>query len=208
MIRELIVLLTFLVIPALQAEAGSLVLNQSGSFGPTTTLAGDALGTETTYSFQAVFDTSTGVSLGAGQALYDISSLSIRLGSLGVFTGAPAADVHVLLGDPSNGFAYFAGITDAGVNFGIAPFYADASPAFLVAFPTPTAFSGLIDPDAVVPFTIELSGVASPLIINDLGATPIVTSISAVPEPSSIVLCGIAAIVGMGAACLCRKCGF
>jgi hypothetical protein len=82
-----------------RAEAGSLIENFSGAFGPTTTLGGTTLGSDTKFSFQATFDPASGTIVRGGVATF-ATSLSINIAGHGTYTSAPGA-VSVVLTDPS-----------------------------------------------------------------------------------------------------------
>ena len=82
-----------------RAEAGLLIENFSGAFGPTTTLDGTALGSDTNFSFQATFDPAAGTIVRGGVATF-ATSLSITIAGHGTYTSAPGA-VSVVLTDPS-----------------------------------------------------------------------------------------------------------
>src|SRR5262249_37359541 len=105
-----------------RAEAGTLIENFSGAFGPTTTLNGAALGSDTNFSFQATFDSTAGFPVTPGVATFP-TSLSITIAGHGTFTSAPGA--NVVLTDPS--FPQLPGVyavglstSTAGFNFGAA----------------------------------------------------------------------------------------
>ena len=58
-----------------RAEAGNLVENLSGSFGPTTTLNGTALNSNTDFTLQAVFDPTAGTVLTGGVAVFATTAM-------------------------------------------------------------------------------------------------------------------------------------
>jgi hypothetical protein len=82
-----------------RAKAGSLVEDFSGAFGPTTTLDEIALGSETTFRFQASFDPMAGTKVEPGVATF-ATSLAINITGHGTYTTTPGA-VDVVLTDPS-----------------------------------------------------------------------------------------------------------
>jgi hypothetical protein len=60
-----------------RAEAGSLIENFSDEFGPTTTLGGIALGSDTNFGLEATFDPTTGTVVEGGVATF-AASLAIN----------------------------------------------------------------------------------------------------------------------------------
>lgn len=84
------------------------------------------------------------------------------------------------------------------------PAYTTATPAFSAADPTPTVFSGYAGSQSFGNI-LEFSTAAGPLILSfdlDLGVD---ASITSVPEPSSLALCGIGGSIGLGVARRRRK---
>jgi hypothetical protein len=184
-------------------EAGMLIETVTGSFGPTTTLGGVALGADTPFSFQAEFDTSTGSSYDnlAGVVYSPIINLTIEIAGVGSFTGILSPGVDVFLLDPSytlNG-SYGAGLFNPIADNGFYDEFSTATTPFSASAPVP---STLLDftTDKIIPFSISLVGVTGGLVINDLGSavpTASLTSVSlaSVPEPSSLALAGTAATI-------------
>jgi hypothetical protein len=184
-----------------RAEAGSLIENFSGEFGPTTTLGGIALGSETDFRFQATFDPTAGTVVERGVATF-AASLSINIAGHGTYTSAPGA-VWVVLTDPSfSGLLddYGVGLSTSTAGFFFGAEFASASPAFTVETVAPTDFSSYVKYVSNVPLTIELTSGRS-LVINDNGATAATASLTsaAVPEPSALIVAAEAALL-VGAA--------
>jgi hypothetical protein len=202
MIRRLLAVVFIAAIAASQAQAGTLTENFSGSFGPTTTLGGVALGTDTAFTFHAAFDTTTGISFGQGIELFPVTSFTIDIAGQGTFTGIPNADLNVALIDPTFGAfgnAYAVGIFDHTLDFGFEGIFSTATPGFSVTAPTPSVFSGFERSISGPNYNIPLVGVTGGLVFNGLGsAIPTVSLTGSVPEPSSLVLGSLAALGGLG----------
>ena len=172
-----------------RAEAGSLIENFSGAFGPTTTLGGTALGSDTNFSLQATFDPTAGTKVRGGVATF-ATSLSINIAGHGTYTSAPGA-VSVVLTDlnfaglPGN---YGVGLSTATAGFFFGAEFVTASPAFTVETVAPTVFSSYLGYVTNLPLTIELTSGGS-LVINDNGTTAATASLTsaAVPEPAALI---------------------
>jgi hypothetical protein len=180
-----------------RAEAGSLIENFSGAFGPTTTLGGTALGSDTNFSFQAAFDPTAGTIVRGGVATC-ATSLSINIAGHGTYTSAPGA-VSVVLTDPSfPGLPgnYGVGLSTSTAGFFFGAEFASASPAFTVETVSPTAFSSYHAYLTHLPLTIELTSGGS-LVIYDNGTTPATATLTsaAVPEPAALILAAEAALM-------------
>jgi hypothetical protein len=87
-----------------QSHAAAMEISQrlqgavTGAFGPTTTLDGTALGSNSNFSFQATFDPTAETIVERGVATF-ATSLSINFAGYGTYTNAPRA-VTVVLTDP------------------------------------------------------------------------------------------------------------
>ena len=190
-----------------RAEAGSLVENFSGAFGPTTTLGGTALGSETNFSFQATFDPTAGTIVEGGVATF-AASLSINIAGHGTYTSAPGS-VSVILTDPSfpglpGDYGVGLSTSTAGFFFGAA--FASASPAFTVETVAPTVFSSYLMYVTNLSLAIELTSGGS-LVINDNGTTAATASLTsaAVPEPAALIVAAEAVLLLGGASRLSRR---
>jgi hypothetical protein len=180
-----------------RAEAGSLIENFSGAFGPTTTLGGAALGSDTNFSYQATFDPTAGTIVRGGVATF-ATSLCITIAGHGTYTSAPGA-VSVVLTDPSfPGLPgnYGAGLSTSTAGFFFGAEFASASPTFTVETVAPAAFSSYLGYVTDFPLTIALTSGGS-LVINDSGTTPATASLTsaAVPEPAALIVAAEAVIV-------------
>ena len=183
---------TFAAASSNRVEAGDLVENLSGYFGPTTTLNGTALGgSETAFTFTAQFDPSAGTVLTTGVAVF-ATTASIEIAGHGTFT----ASTDVILADPSYAGAgiYGVGLSDSTASALFGGIFGAASPAFTVESVVPTTFVSFLEySNAAVgdlPFTLSLNG-GGTLVINDAGTTKATASItaapSAVPEPATLI---------------------
>jgi hypothetical protein len=182
--------LTFAAAASDRAEAGPLIENFSGVFGPTTTLDGTALGSDTNFSFQATFDPAAATIVERGVATF-ATSMSINIAGHGTFTSAPGA-VDVVLTDPSFlGLPgkYGAGLSTPTAGFFFGAAFDSASPAFTVDTVAPTVFSSYREYVTDLPLTIELTSGGS-LVINDNGTAPATASLTsaAVPEPAALIM--------------------
>ena len=180
-----------------RAEAGSLIENFSGAFGPTTTLGGTALGSDTNFSLQATFDPTAGTKVRGGVATF-ATSLSINIAGHGTYTSAPEA-VSVVLTDPSfPGLPrnYGVGLSTSTAGFFFGAEFASASPAFTVETVSPTAFSSYHAYLTHLPLTIELTSGGS-LVIKDNGTTAATASLTsaAVPEPAALIVAAEAVLL-------------
>ena len=184
-----------------RAAAGSIIENFSGAFGPTTTLDGTVLGSDTNFSFQATFDPAAGTIVRGGVATF-AAELSIDIAGHGTYTSAPGA-IWVVLSDPSfPGLLgnYGVGLSTSTAGFFFGGDFASASHSFTVETVEPTVFSEYVGYATHLPLTIELTSGGS-LVINDQGtraATASLTS-AAVPEPSALIVAAEAALL-VGAA--------
>jgi hypothetical protein len=173
-----------------RAEAGSLIESFSGAFGPTTTLGGIALGSDTNFRFQASFDPTAGTVVEGGVATF-AASLSISIDGHGIYTSAPGA-VWVVLTDPSfSGLPknYGIGLSTSTAGFFFGAEFASASPAFTIDTVAPTVLSSYVKYVTNLPLTIELASGGS-LVINDNGTTAATASLTraAVPEPAAWIV--------------------
>jgi hypothetical protein len=155
-----------------------LILRYTGSFGPTTTLGGDALGAETPFAIVATFDSAQNLSpvpLGYGLGLY-AATATITLDGFGTYQSAPGADLAVWLINPTDNFApfYAAGIGNSSANSGAFSTFEGTTPQFFAETPGPTVFSGVLgNIEDSLPFSLPLGDATSSLVINDFGsATP------------------------------------
>jgi hypothetical protein len=183
---------TFVAASSNRVEAGDLVENLSGFFGPTTTLDGTALGgSETAFTFTATFDPSAGTVLTTGVAVFPTTA-TIAIAGHGSFT----ASTDVILADPSYAGAgiYGVGLSDLAGSALFGGIFAAASPAFTVESAGPTTFAPFLEySNAIVgdlPFTLNLNG-GGTLVINDSGTTDaaasITSAVAAVPEPAALI---------------------
>jgi hypothetical protein len=189
------------------AEAGSIIENFSGAFGPTTTLDGTALGSDTNFSFHATFDPAAGTIVRGGVATF-AASLSIDIAGHGTYTSAPGA-IWVVLSDPSfPGLLgnYGVGLSTSTAGFFFGGDFASASPSFTVETVAPTVFSAYVGYATHLPLTIDLTAGGS-LVINDHGTRAATASLgsAAVPEPGTLIVSTEAALLLGAALWLARR---
>ena len=199
----LVTTIGLMTLASVRAEAGTLTLNFSGEFGPTTTLGGTALGADTAFSFQATFDTTTGIAKGTGIEIFP-TVVTFDITGIGTFTSVPGTDVYVGLADPTSNTAkaYETVLTNQALTQDFGAAYNTATPSITAANPAPTTFSGLHASGGFLHLSIALQGGAGDLVVNDLasaGSTATLTS-AAVPEPASLTLLGLGMAVIAAAA--------
>ena len=70
-------------------EAANLALDVTGQLGPTTTLGGTLLGTNTPFSFHAVFDPADNVNPTPGAGYFRPTEFTIEIAGHGILAGVP-----------------------------------------------------------------------------------------------------------------------
>jgi hypothetical protein len=204
-----------LFLAASPAHAGLLALDFQGAF--LINIAGTPANPPIPFgnvNIQADFDTTTGITVGQGIVTYDVTSVVLTGGGMSVAVTDPS-DYTVTLVDATNTFAPGVYYPLLDNNSGdtqlteIGPAYTAATPAFSAADPTPTVLSGYSGPDSFGNI-LTFSTAAGPLtleyelfIYDNYGG--IDASINSVPEPSSLVLCGIGGSIGLVVAWRRRK---
>jgi hypothetical protein len=179
---------------AAQVHAGTLTENLTGFFGPNTTLAGVALGTDTAFTLQAVADTSSGITILPGLDTYAVTSLTIEIAGKGTFTGIPDADTNIFLADLNLDPFYQVGLVNSTISGGFGGAFLDATPGFDAAAPTSSILSSFDFATVMPPYAISLVGVTGGLLVEDIGSEAQTASIIvSVPEPSSLSLAVIGA---------------
>jgi hypothetical protein len=181
------------------ARAGQLALDFQGVAWLESSIGGTPIVLDS-FTIQADFDPTTGTSYGQGAAGYAPTSIDVTVGSTS-YTVTNLSDLSVFLIDATNpyylGFDYPALDNVSNPMFGeIAGVYTTATPAFSAADPTPTVFSGY-SPSQQFGNALELSTAAGPLILSFDISVGVDASINSVPEPSSLVLCGIGGSIGL-----------
>ena len=212
--RQLLRLATMtavLLLAATPAHAGLLALDFQGATfvhfegSP----AGPPIPNGTSFNIQADFETTTGATLQPAVVAYEVTSLVLTGGGTS-YTVTDPSDYSVTLVDATNtvvpGF-YFPLLDNhsGDTQFTeLGPAYTTATPAFSASDPTPTVFSGYTGSQAFGNI-LEFSTAAGPIILFfDLGVG-VGASINAVPEPSSLALCGIGGSISLVVAWRRRK---
>jgi PEP-CTERM motif len=192
-----------LLLAAAPAHAGQLALDFQGATfvhfqgSP----PGPPIANGTSFNIQADFDPTTGTTLDPAVVSYAVTSVVLTGGGMS-YTVTDPSDYSVTLVDATNAFVpgfYFPLLDN---NSGdtlfdeIGPAYTTATPAFSAADPIPTVFSGFSGSQSFGNI-LTFSTAAGPVTLEfdlDLG---IGASINAVPEPSSLTLCGIGGSIGL-----------
>ena len=121
--------------------------------------------------------------------------VTFNISGFGPFT---STDVYVLLQDPSGltQGTYRVGLTNDPIvaEFTILGAFLTTTPALDVDTPVPTVLSDFQIAWKFLPFTIPLSGGAGDLVINDVVSLGETAEITAVPEPTSLLLFGTGAL--------------
>jgi hypothetical protein len=150
-----------------------LILNHTGSFGPTTTLNGVELGAETAFTIVATCDPTLNLaptSAGPGLGVY-AATASFEIAGQGTYQSAPGADLSVWLLSPSQDKSiYGAGIGNQAGDPAEFAVFESATPHFSAEVPISTTFSswsGSYSPDPSL--TIPLGDGTSTLVVKDMG---------------------------------------
>jgi hypothetical protein len=196
-----------LFLAATPARAGLLALELQGvAVGPSslgsTSFRGD------TFTVQADFDPTTPTDLAQGFGEYAPTSIDINVGGTS-YTVTDPSNYAIFLTDATNQTEPGLYITElvmflsSNTFTGFAPRYTTSSSAFSAQDPSPTVFSGF---SAIYGGGLEtFSTAAGPLTLVYAGNAGVDASISSVPEPSSLVLCGIGGSIGLVVAWRRRK---
>ena len=177
-----------------RVEASMLTLNMSGTFGPTATLGGTALGAGTPFMVAATFDSTSGIPYQnkTGVELFQTVA-TFTIAGFGTYTSVPGANVYVGLVDLSAGYGYYeAVLTNATGSVGFGGAYATATPSFSVLNPAPAVLSDLLFSSSFGTYTVPLQSGAGNLVLpveGGFGAIEAYATItSTVPEPSTLAL--------------------
>ena len=187
-----------------------LLLESTGVLGPTTTLGGTALGADTPYSFRAIFDSTKNRNPIVGEqgaGYFAALEFAITIEGHGEFAGIPSDDLNVVLLDPS----YHLGINAAGLLSADGQrFFLDSydkvEPTFDARSPAPAAFIDYVSTVPGFPYHVALVGIDGGLVINDIGSGARSAIVTAVPEPSTLLLALIGcAVFGWRKSILCAR---
>jgi hypothetical protein len=190
------------------ANALTMHLYYTGSFGPTTTLGGNAFGVDTPFSIDATFDSAVNIGPappGYGVGLYSATAI-FSINGQPDYQSAPGADLNVVLVSPSpvNAPFYAAGIGNTAVDSALISSFFSTTLPFNAEAPSPTIFTTYATDLNSFPFTILLGDGSISLVINDISELSIPTAEltgSSVPEPSTFLLLA----AGLGGLALLRR---
>jgi hypothetical protein len=180
---------------AVAAQASLLSLDVTGSLDGATVLTtpgGSApLGTDTPFSYHAIFDSTGGSEIISGTGLYQYTAATtFALAGYGTYA---SSSLFVTLADPSSAFGkYMVGIL-ADFSNNILIQYGTASPPFSGGAPTPSVLSNFATNGFNGALTFD-GGVTLSNLTDVIGSIPTaaITTAAAVPEPSTYVLLTIA----------------
>jgi hypothetical protein len=192
-----------LLLAAVPAHAGLLALEFQGVISEhfEGTPAGPPIANGTSFNVQADFDTTTGTTIQPAVVAYAVTSLVLTGGGMS-YTVTDPSDYSLTLVDATNTVVpgFYLPILDN--NSGdtqldeLSPAYTTATPAFSATDPTPTVFSGYTGSQAFGN-VLEFSTAAGPITLEFFLDVGVGASINSVPEPSSLVLCGIGGSIGL-----------
>jgi hypothetical protein len=192
---------------SISSRADLMVLDESGTLDPTTTVNGVAINTPLNFEFKATFDPSANLDSTPGHGLFAVTSLTFTItvpGSgyvYGTFAAAvPSSNVNVLL--QVSPFGYLEGLADRTETYGFNSIWNATTPVLDPSSPTPTSFSGLFTNNLGFPYVIPLQspdyGIGFFFPPDPMTAT--LSPLTAVPEPSTLPVAAISGIVLLVAA--------
>jgi hypothetical protein len=189
-----------LFLAATSAHAGQLALNFQGVAWAGSSLNGTPIG-GANFTVQVDFDPTTQTPIEQGAAFYAVTSIDVTVGGTS-YAVTNLSDFSMALIDATN--PTYPGIYDPGFynsldNSGFSPSYTTATPAFSATDPTPTVFSGYSAADSFGNYATFSTADGPLVLLYDINVG-IDASINAVPEPSSLALCGIGVSIGLVAA--------
>jgi hypothetical protein len=193
---------------AAPAHAGQLALDFQGVAAGPSSLGNTSFGGDS-FTVQADFDPTRGTNLGQGVALYAPTSIVVTVGGTS-YTGTDLSNYAVILQDATNqlrpGFYILQLVMyiNSSSFEGFGPAYTTSSSAFSAQDPSPTVFSGFSEANSLGNLGV-FSTAAGFLTLAYKGNAGVSTSITSVPEPSSLVLCGISGSIGLVVVCRRRK---
>jgi hypothetical protein len=190
-----LLLLVALSIPlaAGQAAAAPFVLTWSGEFSGDSTVGGVEFGTPTAFSFQATFDSDGDLQPDDQIGIFN-TVLTFQIAGVGTFTSGAASEVVVVLEDSVTNGLFAAGLVTPTADRGWIGVFDTATPLFDADTPTPSVLTDFLQAVDGLPFVIPLSGGAGDLVINGIVSLGETATITAVPEPTTILLLGTAGI--------------
>jgi PEP-CTERM motif len=196
-----------LFLAATPAHAGQLALEFQGVAAGPSSIGGTSLDGDS-FTIQADFDPTSGTNFGQGFVQYVPTSIDINVGGTS-YTVTDLSNYAVFLLDATNQAEpglyspELVMFLSSNTVTGFAPRYTTSSSAFSAQDPSPTVFSGF---SAIYGGGLEtFSTAAGPLVLVYAGNAGVDASINSVPEPSSLVLCGIGGSIGLVVAWRRRK---
>jgi hypothetical protein len=186
-----------LFLAATPAHAGSLALDFQGVAAPPSSLDGASLVGDS-FTIQADFDTATETPINQGVASYAATSITVTVGGTS-YSVTDASDFLVYLEDATTleyPGLYSAELYQSSLFQAFSPYYTTSSSPFSATDPTPTVFSGY-SPPTYFGSLLTFSTDAGFLTLRYNPNVGVDASISSVPEPSSLALCGIGGSIGL-----------
>jgi hypothetical protein len=178
-------------------RAGSLTLDYQGMTYTLSSLNRAPIAQGTDYTIQSIFST-PGVRLDQGVGDYSVTSITAVVGGKSYSEQFPVGDL-VILFDPSNPTFpghYVANLIGPNI-VDFSPYYtASSDPAWSATNPTPTFFPASSYAGSLGDHLIKITTASDLLFLDYNPNSGISAAISAVPEASSLVLMGIAALAG------------
>jgi PEP-CTERM motif len=195
-----------LFLAATPAHAGLLALDFQGEAWAFSSLDGTPIDFGTSYTIQADFDPATETFFSQGVASYAVASIAVTVGGTS-YSVTDLSDFTIFLIDATNQYypgLYNPSLSNNSDSTGFSPVYTTATPISSATDPTPTVFSGY-DAAGPVGNIVDFSTDAGPLSLTFDIYGGVDASINSVPEPSSLVLCGIGGSIGLVVAWRRRK---
>jgi hypothetical protein len=195
MIRRLLATGFFVASFVGQVQAAELVLTYDGVTGAGSSLNGTAIDVGTVFEIRSVFsDTNIAFLPSPGVGIYAVLSSTVTVGGV-TYSELTSAVDSIQLASPGSLFPniYQVALIVNGTDF--SPEYAAATPPVDGALVAPTVFSDYTGSGFRTSLTFDTD--AGTLTVDYDRAIGIAASISAVPEPPSLLLAGTVALVAI-----------